>query len=146
MPETYTVPTWSIVIVGLGTTFSTIIGIFVTAWSSRRAAKDAKDAAELVAKVALKTEEVKIELKTSGRETTEKLNSIERIGEKTHTLVNNALSEQLKKYLIMTELLLATNPENVIYQRFVSEAHEAVEAHAPAESSTDTKFDEKETL
>jgi hypothetical protein len=153
MGEQNSIPTWVLLVIGLGTPVSTIVGIFVTAWMGRRASADsrdaareareaahdatgaAKDAATLVAEVAIKTEEVKVELKVAGQETTSKLIAIEEQGEKIHALVNNAFSEQLRRYAVIADLLLATDRENPEFQRLSREAHAEVAAHAPAEST-----------
>jgi hypothetical protein len=101
------VPAWMLLVMALATPFVTAVGIFVTAWmgrlasaDSRNAAREARDAAKdatqathnaatLVAEVAVKTEEVKDELKTSGNETRFALTQI-------HTLVNSAMMAQLQ--------------------------------------------------
>jgi hypothetical protein len=142
------IPIWLLLLIGLTIPISTIIGIIVAAKIGLRASDDshmvakearsasrdatlaANDAAKLVAAVAVKTEEVKIELKNVGRDTATKLESI-------HRLVNNAMSEVLKKNALIADMLLATDPDNPAYQQLAKESHQAVADHAPADSNNE---------
>jgi hypothetical protein len=156
---TTSIPPWALVVIGLAIPVSILIGVVVikrviarigrrasevidkAAGEVRKAARDATlaadDAAKLVATVAVKTEEVKIELKAVGQATATKLVAIEEQSKTIHGLVNNQMSEVLKKNAILADLLLATDPDNVAYQQLAKDSHQAVEDHAPADSSKD---------
>ena len=114
MPEQTSVSTWVILVIGLGTPISTIVGIFVTAWMGRRASADSRDAARearsaardatgaahdaatLVAVVAEKTEEVRQTLTHNDEHINEKLTELAVTTDKVHTLVNSNMGLQLK--------------------------------------------------
>jgi hypothetical protein len=121
MADQTSVSTWVILIVGLGTPISTIVGIFVTAWMGRRASADSRDAARearnaakdatgaahnaatLVAEVAVKTEEVRHVLAETEQKTSAKLDDIATVTNsaaaetsKVHILVNSNMGIQLK--------------------------------------------------
>jgi hypothetical protein len=89
----------------------------------------AEEAAALVADVAVKTEEVKTHLVASDTKTNGKLDVI-------HDLVNNKMSEQLKRTKMIADALLATNPDNAQFQEIARQAETDVQAHKPAESTT----------
>jgi hypothetical protein len=142
------IPIWLLLLIGLTIPISTIIGIIVAAKIGLRAsddshmvAKEARSAsrdATLAANDAAKlVETVAVELKAVGLATATKLATIEAQGEKIHGLVNNQMSEALKKNAILADLLLATDPDNPRFQQFAKEANQAVADHAPADSNKD---------
>jgi hypothetical protein len=142
------IPIWLLLLIGLTIPISTIIGIVVAAKIGLRASDDAhlvakesrsasRDATLAANDAAKLVETVAVELKAVGLATATKLATIEAQGEKIHGLVNNAMSEVLKKNALIADMLLATDPDNPAYQQLAKESHQAVADHAPADSNNE---------